>query len=219
MPARVIPPVPGHVITLNLYFRNSLYRVFKSVMYYKSDAGTVPTFLELQTWAEAMFTGFGGEIDDIMDHDCTFAATKARYENNEVADITAFSTGDAIDGALGTIADDPGDELESLPPESALLLRKFTDLKGRQNQGRMFIPFISEQAQHDGIVDLLQYTAVRQAINRLMSPEMLGAGNLAPCHWNKKENKLPVITRLGGGQFLSRRKDRRIKEERLYILS
>lgn len=215
---RVIPPVPGHLLTADFYWRNAYYQVYRTTMHYNVSGSAVPTYPQLLAWANDQFGAVMGEVDDIQDHDVLGTQVRARYENNEGFDMSVFSDSDAIAGAMGTIVDDAGEEIESLPPQGALCLRKFTDKGGRQNRGHLFIPFISEQVQHDGILDTLNLPAVRQICTALMTPTMLAGAACTPALWNRKENKLVDIVRIGAVQFISHRDDRKFKEPPLYII-
>lgn len=221
MPAvhpRVIPATPGHLITVTLPFTSKYLRTFTVQMYYKFESSHVPDYAELLSFANEYHIAFSGEIDDLMDHETFIVPPTVRYENLENIDITAISNENPTEGAKGGILVDANDEIESLPPQAALCIRKFTGLKGRANGGRLFIPFISEQVQHDGILDVINYVAAQEAVATMYNPPTLGGITLVPCHWNRKDSKLVAITQMGALKVLSQRYDRRLKTRPDYVM-
>lgn len=213
-----VPTTPGNICVATLYWSDRYYRISSCQHYYANNSGTIPEQADLDVAADTLFTTFGGEVDDIMDHEAKFAQVILRYLNLEGMDMTAYSVSPAIAGSMGTIlVDDPSDEIDGMPPETALVIRKLTGKAGRKNRGRLFIPCISEQIVHEGIVDSLNYIGVRQAIAALFEPIAVGAATYAPSHWNRVDNILVPITLMGANQFVRTRKDRAWKQRPLMI--
>jgi hypothetical protein len=210
-PTSIPQSSPSHLISCKFVWQDKYIRTYTCEMFYQRPSLMSITFLQLQTWADAMHTAFGGEIDDIMDHEAMLARVEVRYVDINNVDITANSTNAGIPGVMGDIIEDAGQELESLPPYATLNVRKITGYAGRQNRGRLFIPCISEQVQHDGILDTLNIAGAQEAISNLVNPPMLEGEALKPIHWNREEGIAVEILSLQIVNVLGTRRDRRYK--------
>lgn len=181
-------------------------------MFYAPSVDASPSTADVLAWANAYHVAVGGELDDIIDHETNIMFTHARWYKYPAIELEAFSDEASIAGSMGTVLDDGGDEIESLPPTDALIIRKVTGYTGRQNRGRLFIPFISEQVQHDGYVDALNQGGVKDFVATLFTPPNLATFQMVPMHWNRKEMSLVEITSMLGMKSLGTRRDRRRKE-------
>jgi hypothetical protein len=185
-PTSIPQSSPSHLISCKFVWQDKYIRTYTCEMFYQRPSLMSITFLQLQTWADAMHTAFN-------------------------VDITANSTNAGIPGVMGDIIEDAGQELESLPPYATLNVRKITGYAGRQNRGRLFIPCISEQVQHDGILDTLNIAGAQEAISNLVNPPMLEGEALKPIHWNREEGIAVEILSLQIVNVLGTRRDRRYK--------
>jgi len=197
-----------------------------------------------QTAVDTAATERGAMIADkwkvVADVDVKLQATTARYldwTSSDVTELVSYSA-TAQAGTLGGLTDvsDPAGEIESLPPVMAFLVRKNTNKAGRPYRGRLFVPYISEEVVHDGIVDSGDEAAFRalaeefgKSFNVNLEDETFVACNAR--HWARKEkdtstenpddfteiNKLIVVTSTSGARNLVTRRDRRYKHRNLTI--
>lgn len=207
-----LPTNAPEIAIVTMVFRNKFRRVATCEMIYTPPApGPVVAFADIQTAINDFHDGFGGEVDDLMDVESELSQCRARYVTNEGAELICHSAGAAIAGAKGGTLEDPGNELEGLPPQTALCVHKVTGYGGRQNRGRLFLPFISEAVQNDGVIDTLNRIAVQQTMTRLKTGFSVLGTQWLPSLWNLKDNIVKEIIRFEAAEQLSTRVDRRYK--------
>lgn len=99
---------------------------------YGVDAGTAPLLGDVAT---ACFQAFADHLTDQMTNVQVLEQVVAQDEQ---------SAGTALGAAQGTVS------AATLPPNCAVLLRKFTGLRGRHQRGRNYWPgFVAEQGVND----------------------------------------------------------------------
>lgn len=180
-------------------------------MFYSAPSAHTPTVASLQTSCDNWHAAFGGEVDDIMDHEDAYAVTKFKWREGGggLVEVEVHKA-DTISGDLGDIAEDATAELDALPPYAALQIVKNTGYKGRANRGRLFIPCISEMVQHDGLIDVLNVTACKQIADHLLTPVPIDEVAYDPAHWNRKTNESVMVVRMYPMNQLVTRRDRRL---------
>lgn len=168
-----------------------------------------------QALSVQIHTQFGNVWKEIADHECALMGTIVRHLAWEgEPDIQYMGyTFEEITGDRGDVLEDGAAELDALPPYVALLIRKYTNRAGRQNQGRMFIPYLSEQIQHDGVLDSGNQADAKAVADFLHTPITLAgtAHVFNPRLWNLKDNLLVPITRMMACNRLVTRNDRAMK--------
>lgn len=214
MPFTIPPNVEYALLAAKYYLRNVDNRVFGFDMYYVQQGAGTPTLENVTDWANTVFQDVGGQLRDLLDQETYVANVVATWYQvgGAHAVLQGYSVDAALAGLRGTLVEDADLEEESLPPSASLVLRKITGYGGRQNQGRIFVPFISEAVQHDGKLDTNNISTARDVCAELMAPPTLAGQTLKPAHWNRKDNTMVEILQLRPMQFLGTRRDRRIKE-------
>jgi hypothetical protein len=97
-------------------------------------------------------------------------------------------------------------------PESvAVCIQRRTGLAGRQNRGRIFLPFVPEAAFLDSAITVNAAVLYRRLAFKLSQGfEVTGlAGVLFPVHLNRKDGAIPVLTECRVVSETSTRRDRR----------
>lgn len=183
------------------------------------EPNVLVTQIGLQAFTEFVHAGMGNAWKEIGDHETALIGTQTRYlawEGSPVVERVAFDF-ERYAGDRGDIVEDAATELDALPPFVSLLIRKYTDHAGRANRGRLFLPFLSEQIQHDGLLDSLNEgdaKAVADFLHTVVDvTDDLGdvVGTASPRLWNLKDNLFVPITRMMACVRLVTRMDRAMK--------
>lgn len=177
----------------------------------------VPTQEQLDSFSNELHADVGGQWRDLADIDSKMVETQVDFRNVEDVQVESF-TQDDIAGLKGGVLDDATAELEGLPTYAALIIQKVTGKHGRSKRGRFFIPLISETVQHDGIIDDLNVPACRELADIFQTDREIG-GDLAHArHWDRKNNKLEVITHTYPLDVLGTRRDRKLGRKGVRLL-
>lgn len=195
----------------------------------------------VQTACSVQGTAIGNRWREVADVDCKLSVCYGRYLDwTDMANIKELVAYSAVDlaGTQGGLLDaaDPLAEIESLPPVMAFLVRKHTEKAGRPYRGRLFVPYISEECVHDGIVDegdTANFKLLAAAFGTSFETNNTAGGPIT-CHarlWAQgmKDtstedpgayitiNKLEVITSTDGAAKLVTRRDRRYRHRNLTL--
>lgn len=204
------------MISAKFQFQHRYLGVASFEMLYEPNAAV--TQLGLQNIVDAVSGGFSNVWKEIADHETSMIGVTGRYlawEGTPVERIAYDFT--TVAGDRGDIVEDATSELDALPPYVALLVRKYTDKPGRPNRGRIFIPYLSEQIQHDGIIDEGNEADVKACADFLHTPlsfQNIDGGEFFsanPRLWNLKDNLFVPITRMMATNRLVTRRDRALK--------
>lgn len=123
-------------------------------------------------------------------------------------DLEATSAYESASGLNDPLVVGSGD---LFPEAVAVIIQRRTGLAGRQNRGRIFLPFIPEDAFLDSAVTVNASIMYRRlAFKMSQGFEVTGlAGVLFPVHLNRKEGAVPVLTECRVVSETSTRRDRR----------
>lgn len=116
----------------------------------------VPSPADAIAMANAWQSAFNGNIATFMDNEVLIERPTVKLGQGTAVPFEATATGATVNGSIAG---------SYLPPNVALLCKKVTNLGGRQNRGRMYLPFslqptdVSENGTIDGTV-----LAARQAV-------------------------------------------------------
>ena len=115
------------------------------------------------------------------------------------------------------MADGAGSLSEDImPDDTCLVIQKKTGLKGRANQGRLFIGGISETIQYAGEVSAA-YATQAKTLAAKVNTDITVSGSgfttvLHARHWNRKANQMKPITKVYVVKAIGSRMDRRPKQ-------
>jgi hypothetical protein len=208
------PTGSSSIIMCKHIFQSKYERLYSFASYWTTTVA--PDQTGLDDFNSGLHEAVGNAWDDIADHESNYLETQSDFRNVEELQIIS-SYISPIAGALGDVLEDADLEIESLPAYSALIIQKTTSKHGRSKRGRMFVPLISEQIQHDGFIDTLNRTACRELADIFQTDRPIGAGTASARHWDRKNNKLEVITRCYPLDVLGTRRDRKLSRPGIRI--
>lgn len=205
-----MPFIPGGeaswLVTRHV-FQSRYERLYSFSMDWRPSAA--PSQEELQSFVDTLHAELGNEVNDVMDHEDKFVQTTADFRNLENVQREAFRIED-FPGTMGDVLEDGGEEIDAMPAYVAVCFQKRTDKPGRSKRGRFFLPCISEQVQHDGIVDILNRGALRQIADIFQTERPLGGGTCAPRLYDRKNNVGVPIAACYPMDVLVTRRDRKL---------
>jgi hypothetical protein len=214
--AFTFPVGVSSVLMCKHIFRSKYERLYSFASYWSTT--TYQTQAALQAFTEALHGAVGGTWQNIGDHEAYYSITESDYRSVEGTQRTAYHSAE-LAGTMGDLLDDAALELEGLPMYSALIIQKTTEKFGRSKRGRFFVPLISEQAQHDGIIDTLNASTCRELADIFQTDREIGTGTASARHWDRKNNTFDPITRCYPLDVLGTRRDRKLGRKGLRIES
>lgn len=213
------PPIPAGIIVADLCILTT-HRMIRSRTYWSPDVAP-ETEIHLTVIADAVKTAFTTAIPDLMPTNHFFQRVECRFYGSGNSFFFANSVAAAGPGLIAsaeapTTEFDPTSTSEDImPDDTALILQKKTGLRGRANQGRVFIGGMSEKVQFAGEVTELYIEKVKTLAGKLnTSITVNGSGYSSPIHgrhWNRKDNVMRPITKVYAVKAIGSRMDRRPK--------
>jgi hypothetical protein len=119
--------VPKPVMILKMQIQTQV-GAFQNLLYYEPPSGILST-AQMTAVANAAFTTLSPLYSGVLNNACAVVGAFATYTDG-TNEYMGVSTIGAVVGAL---------ENTLLPDQNAVVIRKLTDLAGRQNRGRWYI--------------------------------------------------------------------------------
>jgi hypothetical protein len=214
MPA---PAIPSNVLVADLCC-DAGNKILRSRTYWSSD--TAPeNETHLTSIADAVFATFKPAYIAMMSDNYYFSRVECRWYGAGNTMFFANSSDGAAVGLIGSVnkpADGDEDSLASeddMPLDNALVVQKKTGLRGRSNQGRLFIAGLSEKSFWRGELNQLFYVKAKALAAKVNTDINVANGGynttLHARHWNRKENVMRPITKVYVVKVVGSRMDRR----------
>lgn len=174
--------------------QNSSFR-----LYYIKTAGTDPTQAQLNTFANTIFTTLAVSLLPVIAGAAQFRQVRMLIAGGS-AEMEAYSNVGAADGSGS------GD---MMPEENAVVIQRRTGLPGRSKRGRVYIPYVSEEAAIDSTLDAPYITLYKSLATALKTPLVSGGITLSPRTPSFKDSTLyPVVETRVLSEICSRRQRR-----------
>ena len=215
------PPIPPPILTADLVILTK-HQPLRSRLYWASD--TAPeNETHLTVIADAIKTAFTNPLIALMPDTHFFQRVECRWYGAGDSAFFANSTSVAAEGEIdapdenNAVADGAGSLSEDImPDDTCLVIQKKTGLKGRANQGRLFIGGISETIQYAGEVSAA-YATQAKTLAAKVNTDITVSGSgfttvLHARHWNRKANQMKPITKVYVVKAIGSRMDRRPKQ-------
>lgn len=186
-------PHPEAVVSIRMKHRLNCNGVFASFETFWENAN--PSLMAdvpgMQALVDGIDDGLGSLWALMADTEATWLnTTGVFYAGVNQQDFT--STNDPHPGMLSALTNPNTD---TLPPNTALVIQRRTGIAGRNNRGRVFIPFISEALQAKGYLEDGASRAQAAAFASYMAANHTTLTyTIAARHWDRKNDRLEVVT-------------------------
>jgi len=181
----------------------------RSALWYAAGSGaTPPTLANISSYATSFKTAYTSACQGML---CGFAQLDAvvlKYVAGS-SEVEGGSTGGPVAGLY---------DGECLPEEVVVCIIRRTGLKGRSNRGRIFFPFISEDAQADGELNEGGLTAANALATMVKSNVVHAGGTWIPQTPNWVGGILNQVVQAGAITSLCSRRDRRFPKQLTYSM-
>jgi hypothetical protein len=216
------PPIPAPILTADLVIKTR-YQHLRSRLYWASD--TAPeNESHVTVMADAIKTAFTPALPALLPDTHFFEKVECRwygagdsllYANSSAAPgvglLDAPNDGDSLSDGDGSLSED------IMPDDTALVIQKKTGLRGRANQGRLFIGGIAENVNFAGVVSDPYIPHVKTLASKVVTDiNVNGSGFttvLHARHWNRIANQMKTITKVYVVNQMGSRMDRRPKKK------
>lgn len=145
--------IPAHHVSVAIKIRPLVGNLYG---YVTIGAYDVPEILDAQTMAGFVATAWKENLGPLLCHDC------------EMGEYVGTSqVGDSNPTFTGGTMEQGGGNFESVPPSVCALVRKNTDVLGRQGRGRMYLPWFIDETNVGEAGDISSTTtsALQSALN------------------------------------------------------
>lgn len=179
-----MPAVPKPVMILLLQCSTVTSR-FENVLYYEPPTG-ISTVAQMNAVANGAFATFAPLYSAVMNQGCFFSQARATYNDGTNEYIGYSSTTQLVGSLSGT----------PLGDQNSVVLRKMTNLTGRQNRGRIFVGGLDSTCVNEADPNEIDPSFVShyEALAAALATDQTWDTLLFHArHWDRKNNALQVI--------------------------
>lgn len=199
-----MPAIPGKLCLTLRTFVESWSRIMSFDSFWEPVSAFTGT--TLQTAADDALTGIGNAVAPLLPDQVKITAVQAIFESDTVF-IDRFSSNGPFPGTAAVIVlEDPGSRV--LPDQDAVIIQRRTDLRGRENRGRMFIPGLWEDFNNEGKLSAVAAPLARDVATYFGADQTFGGVLCHARHWARKTNDIVPVTECRALYDLGSRRDR-----------